>query len=252
MIQISEPYIPHSPLNSVVECIYVNFGNSSYENHIQFPTLRQELFINMGDKFELSKGKNTIDSKFWLSGIQTSSTTVTTDGEHYTIGVLFKPWGLHKALNINASQLTDSFQDITTFLDSKFINTIKDLYQDKDICMIIEDLLLQQFEFKKINETISPLFEDLSSHEFIKALEHTPLNRKSIIQYFHQISGITPTQYLQLKMANEAIEQIKSNPLKKLIDIGNDIGFYDQSHFIRSLKKYTGMTPKEIRNNSKK
>ncbi len=31
-----------------------------------------------------------------------------------------------------------------------------------------------------------------------------------------------------------------------LTDIGFDSGFSDQSHFIRSFKKYTGKTPKRV------
>ena len=32
----------------------------------------------------------------------------------------------------------------------------------------------------------------------------------------------------------------------KLVDVANICGFYDQSHFIKEIKKYTGISPLKI------
>ncbi|MEZ4747997.1 MAG: helix-turn-helix domain-containing protein [Calditrichia bacterium] len=43
-----------------------------------------------------------------------------------------------------------------------------------------------------------------------------------------------------------AMEQMTEADYVNLTEIGYDNGFADQSHFIRSFKRYTGKTPKEF------
>ena len=43
-----------------------------------------------------------------------------------------------------------------------------------------------------------------------------------------------------------AVSLIQTNPMKSLSYIGLEAGYYDQSHFIREFKDFSGVTPKEF------
>lgn len=47
----------------------------------------------------------------------------------------------------------------------------------------------------------------------------------------------------------EAMDKIQINPDTNLVDIAHTLKYFDQSHFIHSFKKYSGLTPKQYANN---
>lgn len=58
--------------------------------------------------------------------------------------------------------------------------------------------------------------------------------------------GVTPKQFARIIQFNFSFNQIKESDYTKLTNIAFDNGYADQSHFIRTFKKYTGSTPKEV------
>ena len=71
------------------------------------------------------------------------------------------------------------------------------------------------------------------------------ISKKSFIQKFKRHYKIAPNQYLKLKKVNEAIRLIENNRSHSLTEIGLSSGFYDQSHFIKTFKKFCGYSPKD-------
>ncbi len=67
------------------------------------------------------------------------------------------------------------------------------------------------------------------------------INKFTLIRQFKKTYNTTPSAYqLQLKIA-EAKKMLSDGA--DVFDICLDIGFYDQSHFIREFKKMNGVTP---------
>jgi len=52
--------------------------------------------------------------------------------------------------------------------------------------------------------------------------------------------------YIRVKRFNEAIRLIKTGQFERLTDVAYALNFYDQSHFIRDIKAFSGMTPKSL------
>jgi len=89
----------------------------------------------------------------------------------------------------------------------------------------------------------SNLLEKGSLRDFNMSIS---ISQKSFIQKFKKHFLLTPSEYIKLKQVNYAIQLLQSNNSKKLINIGLDSGFYDQSHFIKVFKKFCGVTPKQF------
>jgi AraC-like DNA-binding protein len=69
------------------------------------------------------------------------------------------------------------------------------------------------------------------------------LNRYSVIRQFNQHYGLAPHQYITNVRINFAKTLFKSG--YSFADIAVQSGFYDQSHFTKCFKNYTGVTPKQ-------
>lgn len=66
---------------------------------------------------------------------------------------------------------------------------------------------------------------------------------RQINRYFHSKFGITLKQFLNIVRCNATYEEISNGNLNPQSD------FFDQAHFIKEIKKYTGATPKELNKN---
>jgi AraC-like DNA-binding protein len=58
--------------------------------------------------------------------------------------------------------------------------------------------------------------------------------------------GVPPSTFFQLQRFNKSLDLINGSDLS-LTSIAYDCGYYDQAHFIREFKRFTGVTPSAIR-----
>lgn len=68
------------------------------------------------------------------------------------------------------------------------------------------------------------------------------LSESTFLRYFHKLLGTTPAVYIeQHRVAHSKILLTKSN--KSITEIAQETGFFDSSHFNRTFKKITGISP---------
>ena len=75
--------------------------------------------------------------------------------------------------------------------------------------------------------------------------EQIYISKYYLIRKFKSVVGLTPHQFQiqnKIRRSQELIEEGK-----ELIEVSNELGFYDQSHFIKSFNKVVGVSPKEYK-----
>jgi len=72
------------------------------------------------------------------------------------------------------------------------------------------------------------------------------LSERYIQKLFENVVGIAPRTFFNTQRFNRSLELIRSSDLH-LTSIAYDCGYYDQAHFIKEFKKFTGITPSEAR-----
>jgi AraC-like DNA-binding protein len=78
-----------------------------------------------------------------------------------------------------------------------------------------------------------------------EAARDAEVSAKKFIQLFNDEVGMTPKLYLRVARFQRVVERIQFAPH---IDWGDAVerhGYYDQSHFIRDFKEFTGFAPTE-------
>ena len=171
-------------------------------------------------------------------------------GAYTTIQVIFKPHALNSLLGINALAL-DGYAELNEFstedlnlrlletrtineqvaLLTRFLVTKLDSTRSRDT--LIEESL--QIIRKKVSSvTVKDLWNDLN------------ISERQFERRFSQTVGLSPRMYIRVKRFNEAIRLMKQGRFDRLTDIAYTLNFHDQSHFIRDIKRFSGMTPKDI------
>lgn len=71
------------------------------------------------------------------------------------------------------------------------------------------------------------------------------LHTRKLQRLFHQYVGISPKTVIQLYRLQNAAECIERGLTSDLTELSQDLGYHDQSHFIRDFKSIMGSTPEE-------
>ncbi len=239
-------YRPKYPLSGFIDYIWVGKSPDLSMDFVHHAALFTELIFSYGDAYDI-RGINTekIHGRTGLqvlSGLKNRPFLTTTHGAYACIGLILKPFCYGLLLPKLGSS---SLEEVAAILfDCLFAAKNPDFAQaEKCLLRVFEtvntDPHLMRFEAHLATEIAAKgMLRDFSKLQLI--------SQKSFIQKFRKHYFLTPSEYLNLYKMNKAVILLQNNPLERLTDIGLKAGFYDQSHFIRVFKKFSGYTPKEF------
>ncbi|BDD03860.1 helix-turn-helix domain-containing protein [Aureibacter tunicatorum] len=243
---IEKTYQPRFPLNQYVDLIWVGKASKLETSSSHHAALFTELIFNYGDTFQV-EGQNvenlvSNNGHQILSGLKTQPFQTTLSGTYGNVGLILKPFCYGMLSHKLGSKAMEYISEL--LFEQLFMPSAPNI--DK-----VEKSLLELFEkspldndLDKFEKYISKnILEKGSLKDFNMSLS---ISQKSFIQKFKKHFVLTPHEYVKLKQVNYAIQLLQNSHSEKLINIGLDAGFYDQSHFIRVFKKFCGATPRQF------
>lgn len=78
------------------------------------------------------------------------------------------------------------------------------------------------------------------------------INRRQLERNFATVIGLSPKQLAKMIRLQNTLQLIKENGVTNLTGVAIDGKYYDQAHFIKDFKEFTGMSPKKIYANNLK
>ncbi|MFN7116314.1 MAG: helix-turn-helix domain-containing protein [Saprospiraceae bacterium] len=246
-------HIPAVPLAHFVALIWISeAGRFDYAN-LTLPMLHHELVINFSDHFAVHTQREKLinNDTAWLAGLQTQPIQTTTGGKHFTVGVLFKPWGLQALTGIDAIELQNQAIDLESIFGAAATQLVAQIYEQPDpqhIIPILERFLLQHWQGRQIPAYVSAGLEQLQQvtlqDGIVQQIAHQlGISEKTFIQAFRKYIGVTPGKLHHLFILQRLLLHLVNNPGQSLTESGYALDFFDQAHFIRFFKQYTGFTP---------
>lgn len=248
-----EKHFPTEQLKPYVKYYIVSENDVSNEYKV-FPT--SGLVIGFQYRGQLSNIKDDIEQKLTSAGI-----TGITDGYKIfknsasigTILVYFTEIGfahftshpVHELFNLSLS-LDDVFEkSCIKEVEEKLTLATTEIQRVK----IVEQFFLSQLKDlqtdRLIVEAIKLIYQSNGSIR-IKALnEKLYISQSPFEKRFRKIVGTTPKKFASIVRFNEVIDQLAQ--AKTLTEICYKNNFFDQAHFIKDFKHFTGDTPESFK-----
>lgn len=120
---------------------------------------------------------------------------------------------------------------------------------DKQRIKIVEQFLLTQLKHietdKLIVEAVKLIYESKGSIRIKELNKKLLISQSPFEKRFRKVVGTTPKKFATIIRFNTVLNTI--NHSKSLTDICYENKFFDQAHFIKDFKQFTGDTPEQFK-----
>jgi AraC-like DNA-binding protein len=115
---------------------------------------------------------------------------------------------------------------------------------------VVEQFLLSQIKGIKpdliVVRGLQILYQRKGNIKITELCKQLNISQSPLEKRFRKVVGASPKKFASIIRFRSIIHDNK--PSASLTELGFESGFYDQSHFIKEFKKFTGNTPEEYFN----
>ena len=113
--------------------------------------------------------------------------------------------------------------------------------------MFLEDLMRSRPpEDKRLTSIINILNHHNGNIDLSSLLATASCSRRTLERLFSNKVGLTPKAYCRILRLNHFLYLYQTRATKSFTEVANHSDFYDQSHFIKEFKAFTGQNPSQF------
>lgn len=173
-------------------------------------------------------------------------------GKLSTIGVCLQPHALRSVFGMDANEITGTCIDLGLVQHKKEKQLQEKLMDaatiEEQIALLSKSLInsVQHTGDKQDSTTkfaVSEILGNKGEVSFNALLKQLQLSERTLERRFKQSIGVSAKLFSRICRFQESLNQLRKNNYQKLSDIAYENGYSDQSHFIRTFKEFTGVSP---------
>lgn len=184
-------------------------------------------------------------------GVPSQTFTRTLQERGVTVGVKFHPGGFYPWWKQPVSQLTDrtiNIRDAFGVDPKPHEERMFSLESDKAMAQLAESLLLQRLpapddNVALIRSIVQSVIEDREITKVEQLSERYGLGLRTLQRLFDRYVGVSPKWTIQRYRLQEAAMLLDQGGQVDGTALSQELGFYDQAHFIKQFKAIIGKTP---------
>jgi len=187
----------------------------------------------------------------WLSGAQSGYLVIEAMTGSSMIGAHFRPGGAHPFFRLPMIEFQDSVVELDSVWGQGFETLRDQLVQAPTAAekfRVLEESLLAQARGsslapRRVSYAVKR-FEASPSTETVQSLAaELGVSHKHFIHEFRRWVGLTPKLFCRIRRFQQVVAQIETRHAVEWADVSNTCGYYDQAHFIRDFRDFSGLNP---------
>lgn len=217
------------------------------------------LIIELDDIPKHTFDNDTLDKKekyirAWVSGMQQEFISIESPPDSSMMVIRFHPGGAYPFLGFPLSELNNMVVDADLIFGGDIIrlrNQLLDAETAEEKFLCVDQWLLSRasepsFSAKALEYAIDQINREPTLNS-IKALsQKTGYSQKQFIQLFKKYVGFTPKYFQRVQRFNRVLREVEDRKEINWSVLSYDCGFYDQAHFIKEFRKFSGFNPEEF------
>jgi len=191
------------------------------------------------------------NTQIW--GVVSGKFTRKLEGAGQVMGVKFRPGAFYPFCRFPVSEFTDRklpfsavFEDDLNALESDILSA-----PDNNRMIKCTEAFLMKYipekdpNVQEINRIVETIMEEKSIIKVDDVMNRFAINKRTLQRLFKKYVGVSPKWIIQRYRLHEAAEKMVERKAENWSRLALDLGYFDQSHFIRDFKTIIGQTPGE-------
>jgi AraC-like DNA-binding protein len=245
-------------LESFVKCFWTLEAPAAERPEKQriVPDGCMEMIFHYGDLYRqyTSGTDNIIQPACFVFGQITAPLEIEPTGRTGIFAVRFHPDGFTPFATLPVKEMENRAVPLQILFGHEGLQLQAAMLQPIDTAeriVLIENFLLQQLGTPQAIDRIARAGVDallqLNGTLPVDALsEQLHISRRQLERKFAAAIGISPKQLARIIRLQATLKMLGQQPAVSLTALAHENGYYDQAHFIKDFKEFTGMPPGEF------
>ncbi len=253
MISYKE-YKPDHTLKSIIKCYWL--VENSEKPHITveqkiIPDNYIDIIYNFGDRYLLeTDNEEIIVPQSFVVGMMSKPVKIKINSKVKIFGIRLNPGYAYSLFRLNLHELSDTRIEVTALR--------------KEIAVLINSICEKHNNIEGLINSMNEMFRNLRKNWFIdheaiaivsliernmggrtisEIAQSLGISKRQIERKFNKYIGLSPKIFSRITRFQQTVKQINSHFDQDFATIPYHTGFYDQSHFIKDFKRFSGDTP---------
>ncbi len=251
-----QTFQPHPDLASLISCYWtleVPATDDAQKQRI-IPDGTIEMAFILGDDIKryTTESDFIIQPRAMVLGQTIEPFYIEPTGYVNTFAIRFYPYGFANFVTIPIKTLANKETSIEILFEKQTAEKLEqDIIQANNTeqrIKLIEDFLLKKLGEQTtvdniVKSTIHTLLETKGNTSISAILKEDPAKRRQLERKFVKQIGISPKQLGKVIRLQSALKLLLNKEGENLTNIAYESEYYDQAHFIKDFKEFTGVSP---------
>ena len=220
------------------------------------PANNTDIIINYSNPVTYEKDRNSvIPDRVHFNGIRSSTEIIKQSGKVKVFGISFYPHGIYPLLKVPMKEFTGKVEDLDNVLGD-FSGFIADIMADNNISAeerirVMEKIILEKMDCGCLDNKEKMVFSDfyVNSKSVKDFCSKSGINIKYLERLFFKYTGVSPKVFSRItRFQRISREMLYYRNYNNLTELAYDGEYYDQTHFIKEFRKFSGVTPGKFLN----
>jgi AraC-like DNA-binding protein len=253
-----EVFKPSKLLEPYVECIWLLVSSvdaAQASGEIVLPDGKMELVIHFGDPYSISRGKRfSKQARSLLSGQITERIFLKPMGITGMIAARFRAFGASKFFEFPLNEIVDQVIDLDSYIGPRAFELEEKIFNAKshqDRVTVLDGFLIDRLkrsanEDHFVAQACRYIAQSGGEYSITNLASLVGLSERQIERKFLSQVGISPKLFSRVARFQKFVSMAKLDPQLTLTDAALACGYYDQAHFIRDFREFSGMSPSQF------
>ena len=254
-VSFTQPEQQLSPYVALIWVFESSFGVPLADSRIIVPDGRAKIIVPYRNSLCAAVSNRLLNAKehhIFLVGIQTHPTTIaSTATDTGTIGVELTPKGLYHLFKLSMHEITNrmvSFEEVFGPPGARLQTMVGDAEDPQQKIVLLQTALthlLQQNdkEYALLDHTLDLLAQTHGMMPVQELAAHIGYTRRYLDMLFQEHVGVSPKSLASILRFQEVYQGWMQHKSPTFFSNHWPAYYYDQSHFIKEFKRFTGFTP---------
>ncbi len=259
MLQTVRYPVSHPLLKTLIKYFWVIETQSSFEvNHKLLPVSNIDFILNLSSpiKYTMDEKSDITPKGFHFNGIRNRYYKINQKGVLLVFGIAFFEAGLFPLLKIPLSEFKNDTIEIDLIIKGFTTNIGEQIILAPSIPEAIRTIEIELVKLvdimliprKEIYELLRLVHSNINELSISLMCEQVGINQRKLERIFNQYVGISPKQFQRINRFRGVLHQLEKKRYQDFTLLAYDNEYYDQTHFIKDFKSFSGCTPVEFLN----